>query len=309
MNSFFSVHQSIFFQSNNDFKSQVKKIINLCADMYYKHSDALSSLSILALNTSILASRIFQSLPRIIERSANTLLNFVGVVWLNMQLRNFAKKGMDCLFAAQARDWKGLIFCAAKVTVTSLSILLTCGTFIASIVALSGVPELALAMYLLMRPFSLFSLILGIIVDITDYKINDRLNGKITIILNSHSRDNKIRTIMSNFLTLLSEKNESSIDKLALHIFRQQEHYTLEKMRELVGQEQSQEDLKKLFLSLKQTLENKQLFTKANFGLIALGYLSMGICRLYPETLIQSLVLWSMSLLYTGKLLYQKHLS
>lgn len=302
-----SMHSSFSIISSNSFDTKIKKAVDWCKNMYYRHSDALSSLSILALNTTLVASRIFQNIPRIIERSANTLMNFAGIVWLNIQWRNLIKKGEDCLFAFQAKDWQGLIFCAAKVTVAVLSILLTFGTFGACLITLGGLPELALSMYLLMRPFSLFSLILGIVVDIVDYKINSDLNNKMIVILNSNS-DKKIQTVMSSFLKLLRKKEGAGLNKLALHTFRQQEHYTLEKMKEELGQLQSQEDYKKLFESLKQAVENKLLFTKANFGLIALGYLSMGICRMYPESLIQSLSLWSMSLLYTAKLFYEKHL-
>ena len=308
MDSSFSISRPTVFSSTGTFDVQVKKAVRWCVDTYYQHSDLLFNLSTLTLNTAVLASKIFQSIPRIVERSANTLLSFTGVIWLNIQIRDLIKKGEDCLYAAQAKDWKGLAFSAAKVTVASLNILLTCGTFGASLVALSGLPTLALSMYLLMRPYALFSLVLEIATKVADHEIDGLLSHKMSIVLNLSNCDDKIQKIMVDFFSLLQKEKKKRIDPLALHIFRQQEHSSLEQIRTQFGPKPSQEQLKNLFLSLKKNLENNQFFTKVNFGLIAYGYVCIGICRLYPQTLIQSLSVWSVSILYTGKLLYKKYL-
>ena len=65
-------------------------------------------------------------------------------------------------------------------------------------------------------------------------------------------------------------------------------------------------DALKLFYGIKDGMQNTQAATKANLILTSLGYISMGICRAFPDTLIEMFTRWSMSVLYTDKFIYEK---
>lgn len=173
-------------------------------------------------------------------------------------------------------------------------------------------------MYAIMRPFSLFSLLVGIGTEVYDYKKNGDLIRKITVIEKANDRGLRTQNIMRHFLNRLisSKENKEPNDpdkQLARHIFRQLEHFTLETFKGEIQKKHpkildklSPDDAKKLFSALTKALQDKQIYTKTNLWLIALGYMGMAICRLWPETLVQSSTTWGMSFLYTSKLIYQK---
>ena len=290
-----------------------------CVKVHRHHSDLISSLSNLTLNTIILAAKIFHQIPEVFSRSAYVMLNFTGICWLNMQFRDFVKSGKDFYAAHRTKDFEGMACTAAKVMVKGLNILLTCGMFAASIFSLCVFPEITLMMYAIMRPFSLFSLVVGIGAEVYDYKKNSDLIRKITVIEKANDREQRTQNIMRHFLNRLlsSKKNKEPDDpdkRLAQHLFRQLEHFTLETFRGEIQKKYPNildklgpDDIKKLFSALTKALQDKQTYTKTNLWLIGLGYMSMAIYRLWPETLIQSSTTWGMSLLYTSKLLYQKN--
>jgi len=176
-----------------------------------------------------------------------------------------------------------------------------------------------LAMYTVMRPFSLFSLGTGILTEIYDYKKNNSLCGRIKV---AARKPEKVEKVMRHFLKrLYHEKDrteESSEKRLARHTFKQLDHYVMETLRENLGKKydvdtvdqlmgvMNQSDLNALIHKLRTGLKQKRKYTQANLGLIVLGYLSMGICKMWPDSLIQCSVTWTMSLLYTSKMIWQK---
>lgn len=290
-----------------------------CVKTYHNHSDLITSLGIFSLNTVILTSKIFKQIPHLVHRTCYAALSFTGVMWMNIQLRDLVKNGNDLFDCIKEKDMEGIVFTAAKVSVKSLNILLTGALLAASIISLCAFPEIALAMYAVMRPFSLFSLVVGIGTEIYDHRKNASL-------LNAFKRTaedpTKVQRVMKHFLYHLYHKKdqESRCDerKLARHTFRQLDHFAIEAVHNNLlknhGVKTANQAIKKLddqginelFNTLHVGLKQKIQYTEANLGMIIIGYLSMGICKMWPDSLIQSSVTWAMSALYTGKMIWQK---
>lgn len=249
-----------------------------CCKKLEPHTDLISSVSILTLNTIMVASKVFEQIPAIIPRTSLTLLSFTGVLTLNIQARELMKQGKDFILAKNADDRMGMIITAAKVSMTATDILLTVTMFAASVIALVGHPEVTLQMYATMRPIALTSLLARITLDIRDFFENRTLITE----LKKHQEDRIIDERMS----------------LVRRAIRQLDHQTLKAIKA-----NGEISWKKLH----RAVEIKQQFTQANLGLIAVGYTCMGISRAYPDSLLQHGLNLGMCSLYTAKLLYKKY--
>ncbi len=305
------------FTFQDHVQEEAKACWQWCVKTYHEHSDLISNLGLFALNTTILASKIFKQIPKIIGRGCYVALNFTGVIWLNIQLRDLIKNGKDLYQSILDRDMEGFVFTASKVAVKSLNILLTGSMLAAAVITLVGFPQIALTMYSVMQPFAIFSMLVGLGTDVYDHKKNSALERQFT---QMEAQDKKVKGVMNCFLKQLFNVETSDKSTLAKLTFRQLDHYAIGQMKKalrkahptLSNEELIQaipkEKIKSLFDSIKDALLQKQKFMEANLGLMILGYVSMGICRIWPDTAIQSSVTWGMSLLYTSKKIWEKYL-
>lgn len=306
--------------SVSSFHSAISKKWKWLVRIYHHHSDLITSLGIFTLNTILLASKIFKEIPHLLHRSCYTALSFSSVMWLNIAIRDLIKNGEDLYHNLKAKDLEGIVFSAAKVTVKSLNMILSGALIAASIFSLFAFPEIALAMYAVMRPFSLFSLAVGILNEVYDYKKSDSLADRITQV---SQKPEKVERVMRHFLKRLYHEKDSEAESpeksLARHAFKQLDHYLLESMLENITKKYGdksaeilietldRQEINSLIQTLEAGLKQKRQYTQANLGLIGAGYVSMGICKIWPDSLIQSSVTWAMSLLYTSKMIWQKY--
>jgi len=306
--------------SHNFFEVAVKEkralVSRTVVKILNKHTDLISSLGILAITTCLLAAKIFKRIPAILPRLALVTLNFGGIIWLNVQIRDFFKSCMDLQSIIGDKEWNALVETSAKVFVKAVNLLLTCTTFAASVIATVGFPQISLAMYLGMRPLALSSLAIAIGGDIRDYFVNQ------AVLKHLGSLEEKAETlpmikVMSCFLNILKNPKCSEAihgpeeHRMARCIVRQLDFATIETFEEgLAGKQRTSDsssiEALKLFYMIKDSMTNKQAATKANLSLITLGYFSMGLCRAFPDTLIEMASRWSMSVLYTDELIRQK---
>lgn len=266
-----------------------------------KHTDMISSAGILAITTCLLAAKIFKNIPPFLPRLARIVFNFGGIIWLNVQMRDLIKSGRDLY---RASDWQGVLETAAKVFYKSVNVFLTCAIFGASVAAVCGFPYAPLALSIALRPISLASLGINIATDIRDYFVNESILHELKQIEDGNALS--LKKTMICFLEIITRSKQRSSfpkeKKLADLLVRQIDVSVIETFQE---QLKSQNPFK-LFHSVKDSMVSKQAGTKANLSLIALGYISMGICRAFPDSLIEMTTRWGMSVLYTDELIRQK---
>lgn len=292
----------------------VKDKTACCVRVLNKHTDLISSGGILAITTCLLAGKIFQSIPRILPRIAKVVFDFGGVIWLNVQVRDVIKNGRDLSRTIKNHDLPAMLEVAAKVLVKGVNVLLTCAIFAGSIVAACGLPQYALALALAIRPVGLACLGVNIISDIRDYVVNERVLQRLALI----DQQSTIAKVMTCFLEIINPcaiLNDVSVSwteerRLADVIVRQLDTFTVETFQEMLRKKRENVDARmeamKLFYSVKDGMLCKQAGTKANLSLIVLGYISMGICRAFPDSLVEMSTRWAMSVLYTDELIRQK---
>lgn len=282
-----------------------------------KHTDLISSGGILIITTCLLAAKIFKNIPPLLPRIALAVYNFGGIIWVNVQVRDFLKSLEDLSRNIRCYDWKPCIEVAAQVFLKATNILLTCSLFCASVAAAAGFPWVLSMFYLTTRPLGLTSLAMSIATDLYDYFANKQLLNQMTTLENEPAAGQRIIKIMDGFLSNIFPQavafqcNNNNKEKyFANRLVQQLDMFTLETLKESLPQQQNTSDtlLKKfeLFFKIKECMINKQAMTKSNLSLISLGYVSMGICKLYPDTLIEMATRWMMSVLYTDDLISQK---
>lgn len=283
-----------------------------------KHTDIISNLGILAITTCLLASKVFESTPKILPRVAKVVYDYGGLIWLNVQARDLMKSVKDLSRSIHMVDADGMVGTAAKVFVKGWNIILTCVIFAGSVISAVAVPEASLAIALSIRSFSLSCLCINVLSDIRDYFANETLLQQLEK-LDTHPEGGLlIGKVMACFLEIVKNLDSPSKVtsewteewKLADKLVRQLDHYTLETFKESLDVDRKEKnplvDALKLFYGVKDGMKSNQGTTKANLSLIALGYFSMGLCRAYPDSLIEMSARWTMSVLYSDEFIQRK---
>ena len=301
-------------------KQTVSNARKWCAGILDKHTDAISSFGYLTLNSCILASKIVDKIPVFLPRLSLVILNGGGIIWLNIQVRDCSKSFRDLQLAVRCKDYQGMLLTACKTAVKAMDTLLICTMLAASVFALAGFPGITLTIYAVVRPIALVSLATGIGLQISDYFKNKALIKKLERISQEENADKRVADIMKYFVMILNKKaSKDTIGeerKLAVCLIRQLEYSTVETFQEEIVPKMRDpnylnslegESAQKLFYNIKLSMENKQKMTKASLGLMSLGYVVMGVNRVYPDTLLQSSLTWGISMLYTTKLVIQKY--
>lgn len=300
-------------------KRLAQKGWNFSVRVLNKHTDLISSLGILAITTCLLAAKIFKNIPSILPRLANVVFNYGGIIWLNVQVRDFIKSCRDWGRVVGQGDWQALLETTAKVFVKGVNILLTCAFFGASVAAAVGFPQLTLALHMAVRPLSLTSLAINIAGDVRDYFANEEVLKQLDSLETDCKTDRQIAKVMGCFLEIVMRPKHvpcrgllqwSKERKLADFIVRQLDTYTLETFQEGLGKKRALSDVRqevlKLFYNVQDSMRNRQANTKANLFLTVVGYVSMGICRAFPETVVEKATRFGMSVMYTDELIRQK---
>lgn len=298
-------------------KEKGKNVLKWGVNIWDKHSDLVQSIGILAITTSLLAAKIFKSIPPLLPRLATVVYNYGGIWWLNLQIRDFLKSYRDLSHTLNNRDWKGIIETAAKVLVKGINILLTCAIFAASISALCGYPQIATAFYLAMRPIGLTTLIITIFNDINDYFANKRLLRDLEKIIEQSRSGQEIAKTIICFKKIIFQskpleetlawKNERTLAEL---LVRRLDCWTIETFKEELSKppqvDRIRQEAERVFFAIEVGLHQTQARTKAGLFLTGLGYLSMGIGKAFPESLVEMTMRWGMSVFHTDQLINRK---
>lgn len=283
-----------------------------------KHTDVISSMGILAITTCLLASKIFEKTPKFLPCMVRLVYNYAAIIWLNVQVRDLVKSIKDASRAVQAIDVPAIVETAAKVFVKGSNIILTCVLFGGAVVSAFIYPHASLVIALSIRSFSLSCLCVNVLSDIRDYFANEDLLKRLEKIEASPDGSALIGKVMVCFLEIVKDlKTPSEVSSewkdewiLADRLVRQLDSYTVETFRESLQRDRKEKnplvDALKLFYGVKDGLLSTQAYTKANLSLTTLGYISMGICRAFPESLIEMVARWSMSVLYTDEFIQRK---
>lgn len=293
---------------------------------YRKHSDLVASVTNVALNAIMFLSTVVRQIPSIFPRIAFTCLSFTGMISMNMQGSDWIKHVRDCRFAIHLRFFVPVMLTAARVCVKACNIFLTFSTFGAAVIALCGFPHISITIFVVLQPLALLALIGTIFGELIDYYSNTRLLNRLHAVKKEDPEGLVAQRVAQCFVNFafqpLFQKMDSRIDRnvvwknpqrLAFDVLAQMEEWDLNNLKEKlaaagIGRYSvlSQSEGLWVFKKVGKSLQHHQTMTKANIGLIVLGYVSMGLCRLFPQTIIQYGVTLGMSLLYTAKLAYRK---
>lgn len=267
--------------------------LDWCTKVVHNHSDLVSSLGILSITSCLFAAKIFPQIPPLIPRFSLVVLNFTGIISLNMQARDVVKSAQDFCFSLKINDLKGMALTAVKVAVKGINTLLTVGMFGAAIIAFCGFPQVTTMMYLAMRPFAVIALTVGIASDVADYFLNEELLKKFETVSNP--------TQLAEEFTELVVSKKSSLQVVEIH--RQLDMQVIETFQDNL---KSYHENEKIFPLIQESLQSKQMGTETNLSLIVMGYIAMGICRMFPDSIAEMATRWSISMYYTGELIRQK---
>lgn len=288
-------------------------------NMLNKHTDMISSGGILVISTCLLAAKIFENIPPVLPKIATLVYNWGGIIWLNVQVRDLAKSCHDWGRIISQTNWGALVETSVKVFIKAFNILVTCLTFGVSVLATFAFPEATLALQLALRPIALTTLVMNILSDIRDYALNERILDRLEIMEKTSKTAQDIAKTMICFLeiTLKPKKPEPQGKQkwpeewlLADSVVRQLDTWTIETFQENLVKPRTighpREEGLKLFYAVKDSMINKQKGTRGNLFLTGLGYVSMGICKAFPGTLLEKSTRWGNSVLYNDELIGSK---
>ncbi len=271
---------------------------------YQSQSDTVNQFTNFTLSTTLLLSEIFQKIPKVVPRTARTLLTYTGILTLHYQTKELNKNCRDLKLAWEAKELSAIALTGAKVAVKASDIFLTIGSFAFACVSLAGNPALTLSYYTFVRPLATGAWGMLIAFDVIDHKLISSLLEKLKKIDSSEDQE-QISTYFKWILhnetkqpSLIKQDNQ----KIARDLAQQYDLYRLAEIEKALKEDPTQD----FFALLIANMEKRQTIKTADLALKIFGYISLGINSAYPETLIQASTYWSMSALFTTLHIYNK---
>ncbi|HRW58514.1 MAG TPA: hypothetical protein P5048_02710 [Chlamydiales bacterium] len=282
------------------------------------HTDLISSVSILALDVIFLLGKIFPAFPQKLSQFSFVALNFSGLICLNFMVSFIRKTRKDCLIAQKAQSRLIFFETMVKVFYIGSGILLTVGMFLASVFIYFEKHQLVSIFYKVMRPWGALSIMIAIGLDVYYYMNNKRFIAKFDKVFSNQKKDRFSQLIHQLFhkQTACSiDKNEQKVliwaatlrartDKDTWKTF--QNKLSCMEVDDLQFSREKQDSLCQMIECLKDNIIVQQQIASADLGVRGFGYVSMGINKIFPNTLIQGVVLLANASLYTSMLCYQK---
>lgn len=258
------------------------------------HSDLITSIAILALNSAKLATYLVPALPRTLGRSSQVTLSTIGVLSINVQARTFKKTLADGYVAVRLRDPLPMLLMAAKVANEASNIGLTALGFLAATSALVCCPWGAALLYGIMAPWGVVATFIAAGLDGCNAHFSRRLVRDLS---RMEGDDDKIKVFF---------EKSAVPSRLFATVVRGLDPDTWEILKTELPKAESPLERRRLFKVVLAYSVKQQEVATADIGLRTLGYLSMAICRAFPDTVIQSSIYTTMSLIHTSKLLFEK---
>lgn len=276
-----------------------------------QHTDTISSIGILAVTTGMLAAKIFQGIPAIIGRSGRVFLEFSGVIWLNVQIKEFLKVQRDFIRSLGSGEMESIARTALKVTIAAMNIFFTCAYFAASLVTFAGFSHISMSIYLALRPFSLGVLSAELVKEVWDYSTNLKILNLFSEIESQRNAGQQLAKIMRSYLKIISEDTISRAGisevnsfegRLASNMVSQLDSFSIKLFSSNLGEGNPRIKALRLYYDIKYGIGNIQDRVKSNLSLSGLGYVSRCVCKMYPDSLIEMMTRWTMSVLFTDEL-------
>lgn len=277
-------------------------------DTFKRHSDLVTSVAIFSLNSCVMAAKASRQVPNLVGHSANVALSYVGVISTPAQVHYLGKTWSDVTRAVRDRDMLAIGPVAVKVANEAVNVLLTVGNFVAAVAKLVNRPAFAIAFYATCRPVAVAGTVATIFVDLFGWVSNSRLITRLDGL--QSGSDAKVQQLFRDIVS--GETTEDpDLKHLTTLVQRTLDRDTWNALaaratRSMEEGDLTGEEARALLATVQKYCARQDEFYKAGVGLRALGYAAMAVCRANPDTLVQSITLWGMGLLYTSKLAYEK---
>jgi hypothetical protein len=303
------------------------KLASRAKDFYVAHSPFFESAGYLVVNTALLASKIFDRFPVVITYAAKGYLNFSGLLWMGTHVQDWTKNVRDLRFALHYRNYPTALLTAARCCVKALNIFLTLSSTAAFVLTVSGFPLISAQIYAVIAPLGMIGWLSSVSGAFIDYAENRKMLKQLDALEQRADADQRVQAFVQDFIAFSFQSVFKPMEypddletPLAMKMVRQMEYYHLHSLKaDLQKKGLVSTALGKTLISDKDKswevfrcitggIKKTQQSTKGNILLIALGYVSWGLGRAFPDTIVQYGTYWGMSLLYTIKLVYTRYL-
>lgn len=298
---------------------------------YHYNNALLQQISLLSLTTCVLASKIFSSIPKIIPRASLSLLNYVGIIYLDSQVMHVCKSIRDASIAIKEKDYTGLFTLSLKIYVKATDVLLTSASFVFSLLALGGVPQVGLIAKVVMRPISIIGWLLSSLNSTVDFYQNKDLLRRFKNLKSETKEDyqNFISLLVCKVLRIIEPEGAKKLEPISLNVsvdvdkkisnfamltVRQLEESSLREFSaDLLAQlekdphfSMSWEKNLRYFKGMQTRIKEKNQQMTLGTGLSILGFIGLSVGRVFPDSLADWGMRWGISSLYTAKMVWKK---
>jgi len=299
----------------------------------YNHNSAfVCQVSTLALTACVFASKVFSSMPKVLPRLSLSMLNYVGIIYIDSQIMHLCKSIRDIKLAASHGDTSGIFMLSLKIYVKAADVFLTVANFGFSLVALGGFPQVTVIANLALRPISIVGWLLGSLNSTIDYYRNifmlERFQGLKA--LEPSDYQNSVTLIVNNILQIIEPEGEArlafrpedtrthrseDLQLLALLTVRQLEESSLREFSDNLLRNLNEDpnflmDWEKnlrYFKGMKRRIKEKNHQMMRTTVITGLGWVSLVVGKFYPDSLSDWGLRFSISLLYTAKMAWKKY--
>lgn len=278
---------------------------NRFSNIYLKHGELLKQSYTLALTSCVLAEKIWPAINSAIPQTSLLLLRYTSLYFIGPQIQQLCKSGRDLYLASHYGDVTGIVLTAAKVTVKATNLFLTIAQFVMPVFNLLTMTRLATTLGEIIVPLSRGAWFIGCSNQISDYYLNKNLVSELESLVQNERQ--RITKVMNNFLELLKNPVSAcpkAIDPLALRLIRQCEGSSLDLFQDSCTL--NDDEAMRYLAIVRECIEQKGFYSEAGTALSALGYAAMHISKLYPDSVVEWSLRWSISFLYLLKIVHKK---
>lgn len=285
--------------------------------VYNQNSFLIQGLICLALNTVVLAGRLFKEIPQQATNGALLGLSFVGILTIPEQCMNLLKTTGDLARAVEAAEPVAVVMTAIKVFREASGILLVLSHLFAVSVSFAGKKEWTANIYWVMGWWGLLCTLLSPVVELYRQASCSTMRAKIERIDNAYDREECIQRLL---LTLKGQEKFEGMRPLSLvlpsraSVIRVLYRRGWKAIQGDLGRMsqnslrnftiEDREHMEAIFERLKRQVDFAETLSWVDQLLVELGYMAMLIGNLYMGKWQQAFTTWVMSLLYNTRSVY-----
>lgn len=259
----------------------------------FSMGDIRFSVSLLAINTLVLLGRVFEEFPRILTNSSYAALNYVGLTSIDYQFYSTLGNVRYFLKTLKSGNFHAMSYMGTSSFYKSVGLFFTVGGTVAATATLVQYTAIATAIYSIMKPFGIASIIANVGIEVSKYYMQ---NKAVKVLEETKDLDQLADICVKEDFNSPASDLLLTLDARTLAVFQEK----LPEIQKLYWWSRAPK-LKKLFGVTLDTMKKQQVTSTESLFETSSGILLRGLIKVYPAGKVEAIINWGCSTYWTRK--------